>query len=49
MGLIGLAMIFSSAVFADKKHIAPRLSLVNDAGLNKVLRSEIFVSENRKL
>ena len=33
--------------FADKRHIAPRFSLVNIAGLNKVLRSEIFVSEDR--
>ena len=49
MGLIGLTMIFSSAVFADKKHVAPRLNLVNVAGLNKVLRSEIFVSEDRQL
>ena len=36
-------------VFADKMHIAPRLSLVNIAGLNKVLRSEIFVSEDRQM
>ena len=36
-------------VFADKRHVAPRLSLVNVASLNKVLRSEIFVSEDRQL
>ena len=36
-------------VFADKRHVAPRLSLVNIAGLNKVLRSEIFVSEDRQM
>ena len=36
MGLISLTMIFSSAVFANKKHIAPKLSLVDVAGLNKV-------------
>ena len=35
--------------FADKRHVAPRLSLVNVVGLNKVLRSEIFVSEDRQL
>ena len=34
-------------VFADKRHVAPRLNLVNIAGLNKVLRSEIFVSEDK--
>ena len=33
--------------FADKRHIALRLSLVNIVGLNKVLRSKIFVSEDR--
>ena len=49
MGLIGLTMIFSSAVFADKKHVTPRLNLVNVAGLTKVVRSEIFVSEDRQL
>ena len=49
MGLISLTMIFSSAVFANKKHITPKLSLVDVAGLNKVLRSEIFVNEDRQL
>ena len=49
MGFIGLTMIFSSTVFANKRHIAPSLSLVNIADLNKVLRSEVFVSENRQL
>ena len=38
-----------SDVFANKRHIAPKLSLVNVAGLNKVLRSEVFVSEERQL
>ena len=27
----------------------PRLSLVNDADLNRVLRSEVFVSEDKQL
>ena len=49
MGFIGLTMICSSAVFTDKRHVAPRLSLVNIADLNKVLRSEVFVSEDRQL
>ena len=35
--------------FTDKRHVAPKLSLVNVAGLNKVLSSEIFVSEDRQL
>ena len=42
MGLIGLTTIFSLVIFANKGHIAPRLSLVNVAGLNWVLRSEMF-------
>ena len=35
--------------FTDKRHVAPKLSLVNVAGLNKVLSSEIFMSEDRQL
>ena len=49
MGIIGLTMICSSAVFANKRHIVPRLSLVNIADLNIVLQSEVFVSEDRQL
>ena len=49
MGLIGLTMICSLAVFADKRHVMPRLSLVNVANLNIVLRFEVFVSEDRQL
>ena len=36
-------------VFADKRHVAPSCNLVNFAGLNKVLKSEVFVSEDRQL
>ena len=42
-------MISFSNVFADKRHVAPRLSLVNIQGLNTVLRSEIFISEDKQL
>ena len=49
MGFIGLTMICSLAVFADKWHVTPRLSLVNVANLNIVLRFEVFVSEDRQL
>ena len=35
--------------FTDKRHVAPKLSLVNVVGLNKVLSFEIFVSEDRQL
>ena len=45
---VGLTMI-SSDVFADKRHIAPRLTLVNVQGLNKLLRLEVFISEDRQL
>ena len=46
---IGLIMISSSDVFADKRHVASRLSLVNVSALNYLLRSEVFVSEDRQL
>ena len=46
---IDLIMISSSYVFADKRHVAPRLSLVNVLGLNKLLRLEIFISEDKQL
>ena len=46
---ISLTMISSSDVFADKRHTAPRLSLINVQGLNKLLRSKIFISEDRQL
>ena len=46
---IGLTMISSSEIFADKRHVAPRLSLVNVLTLNKLLRLEIFISEDGQL
>ena len=44
-----LTMFCSSAIFADKRQIAPRLSLTNVAALNYLLRFEIFVSEDKQL
>ena len=38
-----------SATFADKRHVAPKLSHTNVTALNYLLRSEIFVNENRQL
>ena len=38
-----------SSVFADKRHVAPNLNLINVLDLNKVLRSEVFVSKDRQL
>ena len=49
MGFIGLTMICSLTVFANKRHVMPRLSLVNVVDLNKVLKSELFMSEDRQL
>ena len=49
MGFIGLIVICSSVVFVDKRHVAPHLSSVNIADLNRVLRFEVFVSEDRQL
>ena len=46
---IGLTMISSSDIFADKSHVVPRLSLVNVPAFNKLLRSEIFISEDGQL
>ena len=44
-----LTNIFFLDVFADKNHTAPRLSFVNASGLNKLLRSKIFISEDGQL
>ena len=46
---IGLTMISSSDIFADKRHVVPRLNLVNVLALNKLLRLEIFISEDGQL
>ena len=44
-----LTIFCSSAILADKRHVAPKLSLTNVAALNYLLRFEIFVSKNRQL
>ena len=49
INFIGLTMISSSDVFADKRHIAPKVNLVNVPALNYLLRSEIFISKDRQL
>ena len=49
MVLSSLTIICSSTVFADKRHTAPRLNLVNINDLNRVLKSEVFVSDDRQL
>ena len=41
--------IFLLNVFADKNHVAPKLSLINVLALNYLLKSKIFVSEDRQL
>jgi len=42
-------MIFFLDVFADKNHVALRLSFTDVQALNYLLRSEIFVSEDGQL
>ena len=37
------------AVIANRRHVDPRLSFTNVAALNYLLRSKIFVSEDRQL
>ena len=37
------------ATFAEKRHVAPNLNFVNIAGLNKLLRAKVFMSEDRQL
>ena len=37
------------AIFVDKRQVAPQISLTNVTALNYLLRSEIFVSEDRHL
>ena len=44
-----LTVFCFSAMFTDKNQVAPRLSFTNIAALNYLLRSEIFVSEDRQL
>ena len=49
MGFHELTMALFSTVIANRRHVAPRLSHTNVATLNYVLRSEIFISEDRQL
>ena len=47
--VILIVFLFLKCFCTDKRHVAPNRNLVNFAGLNKVLKSEVFVSEDRKL
>ena len=49
MGFHELTMALFLVVIADKRHVAPRLSFTNVVALNYLLRSEIFMSEDRQL
>ena len=44
-----LTIFCSLVIFANKRQVAPKLSLTNVATLNYLLRSEIFVSEDKQL
>ena len=46
---IDLTMVSSSDVFVDKRHVTPKLILVKISGLNKLLKSEVLISEDRQL
>ena len=37
MDFVNLTLVYPSDVFADKEHVAPKLSFVNVPVLNKVL------------
>ena len=43
-----LTLFCLSATFADKTHVAPRLSFSNVTALNYLLGSKIFISEDRQ-
>ena len=49
MDFIFLTMFCSSVIFANKRQVTPKLNLTNIVALNYLLRSEIFVSEDRQL
>ena len=49
MGFHELTMALFVAIIADRRHVAPRLSLTNIAALNYLFRLEIFMSEDRQL
>ena len=49
MIFVNLTMISFSDISADKNHVSSRLSHTNIQALNNLLRSEIFVSEDRQL
>ena len=46
---VNLTLIFFSNIFADKEHVSHKLSHTNVQALNYLLRSEIFVSEDKQL
>lgn len=48
-GFVILTKFSLISYFADKRYVVPNISFVNIADLNRVLRSEVFVSEDRQL
>ena len=49
MGFNFLTMFCPSTIVADKRYVAPKLSLTNVPALNYLLRSKSFVSEDMQL
>ena len=44
-----MVLLLGSSFLADKRYVALNLIFVNFSDLNRVLRSEVFVSEDRQL
>ena len=42
-------MVCFLAIFANKRHVALNINFVNVEHLHRVLRSKVFVSEDRQL
>ena len=49
MGFHELTVALFSTVIANRRHVAPQLSLTNVVALKYLLRLEIFMSEDRQL
>ena len=44
-----MVLLLNSSFLTNKRYMAPNLSFVNIPDLNRVLRSEVFVSEDKQL
>ena len=44
-----MVLLLSFFLFVDKRYLAPNLNFVNVPNPNRVLRSEVFMSEDKQL